>query len=558
MPLVLVAAAGGAQVVYAACRRAQGLGIAPGRPLAQAYAIAAGLCARPATPEADGRALAALAQWATRYTPWVAAEPGPAGAGGLMLDITGAAHLWGGEPALLADLLAALGAMGFEARAAAAATPGAAHAAARFLAGRRLPPPSPGAAPPLPDQTAAARSTTGQPAAARPMSTLPAAAVSIPAGAEAQALGPLPVGALRLPPGTAEALARVGLRRIADLTTQPRGPLAKRFGAAVLDRLDQALGAADEPIVPLPPLLAMSERLDFAEPLGRPESVAAALERLLVALCQRLEQRALGARRLELTAWRTDGSSATLAIGTARPERAPDHLARLFAEPLQRLDAGFGIEAMVLRARACDRQPAEQMASLHAGPGRAPAGPGGGTDAAAGERGRSFDRLVDRLANRLGETAVLRLTPHESHIPERAQRAVTAMTAPPAAAPMATRAVLPGTAAAQPGAAVRTPPRPVHLLATPEPIEAMAPVPDEPPVLFRWNRRTHRIRLAEGPERIGPEWWLDDPRLQTAQQDRARDYYRVEDTDGRRFWVFRDGPYRPGIAPRWFVHGVFA
>ena len=174
-------------------------------------------------------------------------------------------------------------------------------------------------------------------------------------------------------------------------------------------------------------------------------------------------------------------------------------------------------------------------------------------DGTAGERGRHLDRLVDRL----GEQAVLRLKPHESHIPERAQRAVAAMTAPPSAIPAARWAAM-SPAAATPGAAVRTPPRPVHLLATPEPIEAVAPVPDEPPVLFRWNRRTHRIRLAEGPERISPEWWRDDPRLQAAQQDRARDYYRVEDTDGRRFWVFRDGPYRPGIAPRWFLHGVFA
>ncbi|MEE8622341.1 MAG: DNA polymerase Y family protein, partial [Alphaproteobacteria bacterium] len=154
-------------------------------------------------------------------------------------------------------------------------------------------------------------------------------------------------------------------------------------------------------------------------------------------------------------------------------------------------------------------------------------------------------RLVDRLGNRLGRERVVRLVPRASHVPERACREVSAL-APPVPA-----------ASADAGSAGPTP-RPLHLLPWPEPIEVMAPVPDHPPVMFRWRRRRHRVACADGPERIGPEWWLEEPADAFSPHHRIRDYYRVEDTEGRRFWLYREGLYRPAVEPAWYLHGFFA
>lgn len=536
--LATIAAGKGGLRIAAADASARTLGIRIGMSLADARALSPTLTAEPADPIADNRALSALADWCGRYTPWTSVDretshPGEfGGGGGLWLDVSGCAHLFGGEDALIKDLIGQLAGLGFSASAAMAETAGAAWAIARF-AGESI--------------------------------------TVVQEGAVATALAPLPVQGLRLPPEVAAALQRIGLRRIGDLLSLPRAPLAVRFGEALLRRLDQATGRLDEPLSPCRPTPAFQARLAFAEPLGRLDDVAAALDHLLVEICARLEAAHNGARRLELAAFRTDGTVTRAAVGTSRPTRTPGHLRRLLGEKLDSLDPGFGIEVMTLSALVVDPlAPAQARIGLD-------------TEAA---RAESLAQLIDRLGNRLGGNAVVRLARYPSHIPERACREMPAMArfdAPPSPArsrshplPSRERVLVPAATSPLPSREREGPaqrecegktaddedheshqPRPVHLLASPEPIEVVAPVPDGPPALFRWRRTRYLITRAEGPERIGPEWWLADGGHGAEALSRIRDYYQVEDNDGLRFWIYREGFFRPDRPPRWYLHGMF-
>ena len=490
-PLATVAAVRGAERLVAVDPAARALGLRSGTALADARARVPALRVQPADPAAEQQTLERLADWCQRYTPWTAVDPDggmiEGGSGGLWLDIGGCAHLFGGEAALLADLTARLAGCGLACRAAVADTPGAAWALARFI--RR-----PG----------------------------------VDADDMATVLAPLPLAALRLETETVAALSRVGLRRIGDLLALPRAPLAARFGETVGQRLDQALGRNDEPVSPRHPVPDLRLRLAFAEPIGRRDDIATALDRLLVDLCARLALEHRGVRRLEYVLFRADGSTAQAAVGTSRPLRDPLHLARLFADKLDGMDPGFGVDMAMLAARALDPlAPAQQALGRQ---------PGADADGLA--------RLVDRLGNRLGPQRVVRLEPRASHIPERACQPVSALDGPP-----------PRPADEAPHGPDR--PRPLRLLPWPEPIEVMAPLPDHPPMLFHWHRRPHRVVRAEGPERIGGEWWLEETDPLAADADRLRDYYRVEDTEGRRYWLYRQGLYRPDRMPNWYLHGFF-
>lgn len=479
-PLAAILAERGRLTVTAANRAAEAAGVRAGMTLADARAVEPALAVFDAEPESDARLLERLAGWCTRYTPWTA----PDGADGIVLDITGCAHLLGGEDALAADLTARLAAAGFESRVAVADTPAAAWGLARFS-------PSPS-----------------------PLS-----------GGER--VDTLPIAALRLPPAVVQGLAAVGLWRIGDLHGMPRATLAARFGREVARRLDQMLGRLDEPVSPRLPVPPHTARLALPEPIATPESIAAAVRHLLDTLCAGLEKTGEGARRLVLEAHRVDrrleDPPQTLAIGTSRPVRDAGALMRLFAQTLDCVEPGPGIEVLVLSATE--------------------AGPLGAVQAALDGTARDeseLGELVDRLGNRLGERAVLRLVPRASWLPER-----SVAPAPPLMAA--------NTSSWPPLSWPGDRPRPVRLLAPPEPIEAVAPVPDDPPAMFRWRGVQHRVRHADGPERIEAEWWRPHQRSTGV----TRDYYRVEDTDGRRFWVFRQGLYRPGVPALWFLHGFF-
>lgn len=477
-PLVTAAHDGRRQVLAAADRTARSLGLFPGMAVAQAQAMVPGLVVAAADPEGDARALDDLAAWCLRYAPLTA----PDRPDGIWIEAAGVAHLFGGETALLGDLVARLARGGITAKAAIAGTPGAACAVARY--------------------------------AERPI------AVVAPSGA-AGALRHLPIAALRLPKEMVIGLERLGFERIGQLTAAPRPPLTLRFGPALMRRFDQVFGRLFEPIEPISPPATRSSRLTFPEPLLTPEALTAVIGRLTNAVCAELERREEGARQLDLIFERVDRTQQAIRIGTARPSRAPQHLARLLDEQLERVNPGPGIEAMCLAVPLAEPlslvQPREGLLA------------GKKTEA-------DLSVLVDRLINRLGNRRVYRVAPVESDVPERSVRRV---------APLS-----PGSDATWPP----TLPRPTRLLTSPQPVEALAMLPDHPPAFFIWRHRQHRIRRTDGPERIAGEWWKrDDERRAT------RDYWQVEDDTGRRFWLFRSGDAVDSETGdlRWFLHGFF-
>jgi protein ImuB len=490
--------------------------------LADARALLPDLVTTAGEPQADHRLIETIANWCDRYTPWVAIDPlggaiaeegtetcsagGFGGDAGLLLDVTGCTHLFGtgeaGERALLADLTQRLSRHDFSCRAAMADTAGAAWALARFAERQ--------------------------------------ADLFCPRHSQRTALAALPVEGLRLDAPILETFLKLGLRRIGDLYPMPRAPLARRFGDQPLARLDQALGTLAEPIEPRRPPPAFRTRLAFAEPIGRPEDIAAATSRLLAALCRQFEQASVGARKLEIALYRVDGSVDRTSIGTSRPNRDNPKLMKLFEEKLGELDAGFGVELMILGAPEVEVWSGTQDVLPDQNALAVPVGVDGTID------------LADRLALRLGAENVVRLLPRDSHLPERVQ-----VTAPIEAKPAATGAWR--RVASLKGA------RPTRLLQRPEPVDVMAPVPDDPPRHFSWRQHKHRIVRAEGPERIADEWWRPRPdgsRPPAGGVPLVRDYYRVEDDDGGRFWLFRDGAYKVAAngqpTARWFLHGFCA
>ncbi len=467
LPFAVVARAGNADRLACLTAAAEAEGLARGMALADARALCPGLVTRPADPLAEAAFLRGLARWGTRFSPRVGCD----GADGLVLDITGVAHLFGGEGALVADLMAALARLGVAAQPGLAGSRGAAWALARFGARRAAAP-----------------------------------------GGEAAALATLPPAALRLPDPTLAALDRLGLRRIADIAALPRAGLARRLGAEVLLRLDQATGAAPEAIAPEPEPPVLSVRLTLPEPIGLVADVMAGLARLLDRLCARLADAGLGARRLRLTLRRVDGGAAEVDIGLARPLRDAARITALFAQGVEAVEAGFGIDMLRLQAMAVEPLAAQQL-RLAGKPG-----------------GEALADLLTRLGNRIGFEALWRLAPAASHIPEKSFLRLAAAFAD-----------------AAPGWPTPGPPRPLLLFA-PEPV-AGAGEGATPPARFRWRRMEFATTRALGPERIAPEWWLDDP----AWRSGLRDYWQIETRQGRRLWLYHT-PQNPG----WFAQGEFA
>jgi protein ImuB len=535
VPFATVIDAAGRRLLAAVNPAAAAAGLAAGMPLADALSFLPGLATSLAQPEEDTVALRRLAEWSGRYSPWTA----PDGADGVRIEITGSAHLWGGEEALAADLMAWLGRQGITGRVAIADTLGAVWASARFAEVRD-------------------------------------SIIILPRGKQRAALAPLPVDALRLDPAVAQGLRQVGLKRIGDLYAMPRDALAQRFGEAVAQRLDQALGETPEPLSPLSEAPNRRVRLSFAEPITEPADLLLATERLTADLVLRLARERTGARRLDLGFHRVDGGVERIRLGTARPSRDPRHIARLFKEKLDTVDPGLGVEDMILAAFAVEPLPPEQI--------------GFAGSSIEGDAGGGIAPLLDRLGNRLGLDALSRLEPRESYIPERASVRVSPSPTKPGACPRAAlradpwglgppspamweRSLAPDRYSSPspamrervPSAARRVrgfakPPRPIRLFDPPQPVEAFWLLPDDPPFRFTWRRRRYRVTRADGPERIADEWWRPegsgaDPR---EGGDAIRDYYRVEDEEGRRFWLYRAGLHGGDHTPRWFVHGVFS
>jgi protein ImuB len=327
-----------------------------------------------------------------------------------------------------------------------------------------------------------------------------------------------PIDALRLPAATLADLRLMGFERVGPLAAAARAPLVRRFGPVLAARLDQAAGTVFEPIVPVVPPTSIQARLGFVEPLLTAEAFSSVIVQLMDMVCGDLERAGLGARRLDLLFERVDGSIQAIRVGTARPVRDARHLGRMLNERLERVDPGLGVEAMHLIVAAANPLGFVQTAS-----------------SLMGEASPDIAPLVDCLANRLGESRIYRIAPVESDVPERSVCRV----------PVLSRVA---------GGWPADLPRPVRLLDPPQPIDAMALLPDHPPVAFTWRRVRHRVRHADGPERIAGEWWKRDREWVS-----VRDYFRVEDEEGRRFWLFRRGNGSDADTGdmRWFLHGVF-
>jgi len=487
-PFVLTVVATGGPRIAALNAAAEVLGLATGDLLADARAKAEFLQVRDADPAADDAALRRLALWATRYTPTASPWNEDNGADGFFLDITGAAHLFGGEEKLLADLAARLRKnFGLPARLAAADTPGAAWALSRF---HKTP------------------------------------AFVLPCGREAAALAPLPIAALRLAPDTRATLRRLGFKTVGSLLDKPRAPFAARFPTELLRRVDQALGRIDEPLVPVvaPPVYHSLRYL--LEPIFTHDAIIAHANRLMATLVHVLTRDDVGARALRLCLYNVDGAVETIDIGLTLPTRSVSHVARLIELKLEALattcDAGFGFEAIGLAVTCAEPMPARQTELTSA--------------SEDGDRTERCANLIDALRQRLGPHSVRHFEPVASHLPERAE------ILPP----------IDGEAPAWPEPDQK--PRPLLLLPHAEPAEDVtALVPDGPPRRFSWRGVTYDVTGAQGPQRIGAEWWRH------REPKPTRDYYLVEDSAGHRFWLFREGLYgRETAAARWFVHGLFA
>ena len=468
-------------------------GVQEGMSLAHARALLPSdqLWVEPFAPQADVAALGALAEWAVRFSPRVAADVPP---DGLLLDITGCQRLFGGERRLVDRVADSVRRLGFGVRVAAAPTFGCARAVARF--GRSC------------------RSI-------------------IPRGAVHTVLGPLPVGALRIDQATVGALAEVGIQRLAHLFALPRPQLVERFGPGLLGWRDQATGRALETIEPIRPAEPPRVQQQFDGPTNRSEAVEAATQQLVAELSQRLERLERGARRLSLELHRVDREPARLGIELGRPSRDPKHLWSLIRPGLERVDLGFGVEAVVLSASRIGRLGHEQLGGLL---------PAEASDASAERFDRQFGELLDLWAGRLGRQRIVRLESVSTHLPERA---------------FGQRPVLETDQAGVPWVADRHPDRPSVLLDRPDPIQVVAATPDGPPSWLRWRGVEHRVRTAIGPHRIAGEWWKQERHEGTEARrhegGRARDYFKVEEDSGRWLWVFREL-----ATGRWFVHGQWA
>ena len=540
-PVVLTVEGTHGAVVHAVTKAAAERGARAGARLTDARALDPALVAVPADPEGDAALVQRLAKWAGRWSPLVEVD-----GDGLRLDVTGAAHLFGGEDELVRDVERRFAVLGLTARVAIAPTAAAAWALARFSSSPRR---GEGDSP----KASGVRGVQ----AATPL-TLPAlrASLPLPDGERGllEQLSPLPVSALRLDADTVRTLERLGLKTIGALLDMPRLALARRFRGAedVVDTLDRALGRKPEPLTAIAADPPPRATLRVEEPATHHEAAGQALERLIPEFVRQLQERHLGARRLALHGFRVDGSVATASVATTIPSREPKHLQRLLADKATALDPEFGFDAFALTADWTESLDAAQESLV---------------EEPSGER--EVARLVDRLTVKLGPKRVRRPRAEESHLPERASGWVAAVSSS-LPAKLAGRGSIErrfngGGVGAKPlrhSTASSGPPprpsareelRPQRLLDHPEAIDVIYATPEGMPRRFVWRRAVHDIARAEGPERIAPEWWRQP------STSRLRDYYRVEDAEGRRYWIYREGLIGDGRGglPGWFLHGLF-
>ena len=531
-PFVLAIPATGGLRIAAMNETAEDAGIVAGDPVADARAKADSLQVRAADSTADDAALHRLALWATRYTPTASPWIEENGADGFFLDIEGAAHLFGGEENLLADLAGRLDRFGLPTRLAIADTSGMAWALSHF--------------------DAAAQSI-------------------LPAGREAAALSAMPIEALRLSGETRALLRRLGFKSVGALLDKPRAPFAARFSDELLRRLDHALGRCEEPLIPVtaPPVYHSLNYL--LEPIVNQQAILARACRLMQHLTHVLVRDAVGARALRLSLYGVDGAVETIDIGLTSPTRSVPHIARLIDLRLETLaamhDGGFGFEAIGLAVTRVESMPERQtelnidrhpeVQAQRASKDDDSNGILRGPRSARAPQDDDSEKgaaLIDAMRQRLGPDRVRQFEIVPRHIPECAET-LTEINGETPQYPRLARSDPP--LSGEDRWSIEEKPRPLLLLPQAEPTEVTALIPEGPPRRFRWHGVTYDITGAQGPERIADEWWRAPYPSRAGAP--TRDYYLVEDGEGHRFWLYREGLYgRETATPRWFVHGLFA
>ncbi|WP_299859835.1 DNA polymerase Y family protein [uncultured Roseobacter sp.] len=525
VPLAVVEEQQNAQVLTSLNLTALGYGLRVGQPVRDAHAMCEGLITRTRSPQEEAGFLVSLQRWAGKFSPWVATEAED----GLVVDLTGCAHLFGGEAALLEVVQQDCTDLGLAVRMGLADTRGAAWALARF-AGQVAGSHRSGDA--IDQEARATRSRASKRrhwtrGGAAPVVTLcpeeTAHRIAAP-GQMYSALGPLPIAALRLEPHITEQLSRLGLRRISDLLGQPRAGLARRFGRGLVMRMDQAMGSAPEPVSPARPPDQFAVRLTLPDPIGLEEDVLAGIDRLLSRLCATLKTKGRGARRVRLQAFRSDHGIESIEVGLATASQVPERIRPLLALKLGEIDAGFGID--MLRLEAVQTEPLfDRTVEGHLEAGQA-------VNRRLTQDTR-FEDLIGRIGARVGLEAITRRHPASSHIPEKTSTVLAAAWSKPH----------------EGGWPAPANPRPV-LIWQPEPVGA----PDTPklPQVFRWRGQDLTRVRAIGPERIAPEWWLDDPNWRSG----VRDYWVTDTEDGQRLWLFYGHGHT--MSSGWFCQGAFA
>ncbi|WP_153799487.1 Y-family DNA polymerase [Foetidibacter luteolus] len=413
-----------------------------------------------------------MGHWSIRFTP-VAAVDFP---DGLILDVSGCAHLWGGEETYLKDMLNRFKKLGYHTRVAIADTIGTAWAISRYGRVKAI----------------------------------------IGTGEQAASITPLPPAALRLPAEVTERLHKLGLYQVGSFMNMQRSVLRRRFGKELLLRLNQALGLEEEIITPLCPVEPWQERLPCMEPITTRKGIEAALEQLLQQLCSRMQRNGIGIRKAVLNCYRVDDDIQTVSVETNHASLNGSHLFKLFELEISLLKPGWGIELFVLEAvKTEDVKPVQEtFFTLN-----------------SSLQSRELAELLDNLAARFGNAAINRYLPAEHHLPEKSLQLASSLDEQPSIA--------------WPSGKVR----PIHLLREPQQIEVTAPIPDYPPMNFRYKGKLHTVKKADACERIEAEWWI--------ARGLHRDYYVVEDEEGKRYWLFRLGHYDEQVKPGWFIHGFF-
>jgi protein ImuB len=414
-----------------------------------------------------------LCLWFTRYTPVATVDP----PSGIILDVSGCAHLWGSEEIYLKHITNQLKTLGYHVRAAMADTIGAAWAICRYGKLKSI----------------------------------------IQPGEQAQALMSLPPAALRLETDVLQRLQKLGLYQISSFMNMPRSALRRRFGQQLLLRLDQALGNENEFIEPLIPPQPYSERLPCLEPIQTRTGIEIALQKLLQILCKRLQQEGKGLRVASFKGYRVDNKIERIHISTNHPSNAISHLFKLFELNIATIEPAEGIELFILEASKVEVINPMQETLWTAG---------------SSLESKEVAELLDRIESKLGGNIIHRYVPAEHHWPERSIRLADSL--------KEKRTI------AWPAAKLR----PIQLLNPPHRIEVTAPIPDYPPMNFRYKGKLHKVTKSDACERIECEWWLEG--------GLHRDYYIVEDAEGKRYWIFRSGHYEPAKNPSWFILGFFA